>query len=64
MRYGSLNYKTSTEEGNVTTTKEFKELPWVIQADILQDWRHDIDKLYSEALDIPRKLYKPAINGQ
>jgi len=53
MKYTMINLKWDTlkEEGVVFTKPEFDDTYRIMQLDALQDWIHDLQKLYDNLLE-------------
>jgi hypothetical protein len=45
-----LKWDTLKEEGVVSTKPEFDDAYRILQLDVLQDWIHDLQKLYDNIL--------------
>ena len=54
--YGTLYYDPNAGEGEVDLGEDFHSEHFVIQLDILQDWRDYLDNLYDKTLEESRKL--------
>tara|TARA_R110000744_G_scaffold342267_1_gene447414 strand:+ start:63 stop:248 length:186 start_codon:yes stop_codon:yes gene_type:complete len=54
--YGILYYDPNAGEGEVDLGEDFRNEHFVIQLDILQDWRDYLDNLYDKTLEESRKL--------
>jgi len=52
--YGTLYYNPNAGEGEVELWENFHEEHFVIQLDILQDWRYYLDNLYDKILEESR----------
>jgi hypothetical protein len=46
----NLKWDTLKEEGVVVTKPEFDDAYRILQLDVLQDWIHDLQKLYDNIL--------------
>jgi|TARA_R110000822_G_scaffold157926_1_gene297558 hypothetical protein len=54
--YGILYYDPNAGEGEIDLSQDFYDEHFVIQLDILQDWRDYLDNLYDKTLEESRKL--------
>lgn len=54
--YGVLYYDPNAGEGEVDLLQDFHDEHFVIQLDILQDWRDHLDNLYDKILEESRTL--------
>jgi|TARA_R110000751_G_scaffold2204_1_gene11740 hypothetical protein len=54
--YGGLYYAPNAGEGEVDLSQDFYDEHFIIQLDILQDWRDCLDNLYDKTLEESRKL--------
>jgi hypothetical protein len=50
-KYGTLSYNLHSGEGMLRLDKEFRNLPPVVQADLLSDWIYELTQAYNERLD-------------
>lgn len=54
--YGGLYYAPNAGEGEVDLSQDFHDEHFIIQLDILQDWRACLDTLYDKILEESRTL--------
>jgi hypothetical protein len=52
--YGTLYYNPNAGEGEIELWEDFHNEHFVIQLDILQDWRYYLDNLYDKILEESR----------
>jgi hypothetical protein len=51
FNYGTLSYNLHSGEGMLRLAKDFRNLPPVVQADLLSDWIYELTQAYNERLD-------------
>jgi len=58
MKIASITWNEDTDETKIKYTKEFSELPWIVQADILKDVLESAYEQYNDFIraEITREL--------